>query len=149
MINLDKVITLDRLRTALTKAKAYVDGQVSALAQSVSSVMEDVNSSIIALEADMETKGNCEIISFTNKAVAVSAWTNDTTYSDYPFRAAISCSGVTADHIPDVTLSSKDADSFNFAAVAEAASNVVYIYAAEKPASSITVPMIECRKAVG
>lgn len=149
MIKLDQVITLARLKTSLTKVKAYIDGQISALAQSVSDVMEEANSSIIALEADMETKGNCDILSFTNKAVAVSAWTSDTTYADYPFRAAISCSGVTANHIPEVTLSAEDADSRNFAPVAVSAANLVYIYAVEKPTASITVPTIECRKAVG
>lgn len=149
MIILTKAITLDRLKTALTQVKTYVDGRVSALAQSVSSVMEDVDSSITSLEADMKTKGNCNIVSFKNKSVATTAWVSDTTYADYPYRAAISCSGVTADHIPDVTLSTADANSLNFAAVANTAANVVYIYAAEKPTASITVPTIECRKAVG
>lgn len=148
MIKLDQVITLARLKTSLTKVKSYVDGRVSALAQSVSDVMEEANSSITALEADMTKKGNCEILTFTNKAVAVSAWANDTTYPDYPFRAAISCSGVTANHIPDVILSTKDADSHNFAAVAVSAANVVYIYAVEKPTASLTIPTIECKKAV-
>ncbi|MBP3341776.1 MAG: hypothetical protein J6K99_04520 [Peptococcaceae bacterium] len=148
MIKLDQVITLARLKTALTKAKAYIDEQISALAQTVSSVMEDVDSSITSLEADMKTKGNCAVVSFKNKSVATTAWASDTTYADYPYRAAISCSGVTADHIPDVTLSTEDADSLNFAAVANTGANMVYIYAAEKPTASITVLTIECRKAV-
>ena len=56
MIKLDKAIVLSRLNSLLTKVKTYVDGKVSALASSVSAVMEDVNSSITALEEEMPKK---------------------------------------------------------------------------------------------
>lgn len=56
MIKLDKAIVLSRFNTLLTKVKTYVDGKVSALASSVSEVMEDVNSSITALEEEMPKK---------------------------------------------------------------------------------------------
>lgn len=56
MIKLDKAIVLSRLNSLLTKVKTYVDGKVSALASSVSEVMEDVNSSITALEEEMPKK---------------------------------------------------------------------------------------------
>lgn len=148
MIKLSQVISLEKLNIALTRVKTYVDDRISALAQSVSSVMEDVDSSINTLEAEMATKGNCEMLTFTNTVVAASAWAGDTTYSKYPYRAAITCAGVTANHIPDIVFHPDDADSLNYSRSAATGSNIVYIYAKEKPTASITIPTIKAERAV-
>ena len=89
-----------------------------------------------------------ELLSFSNVSVAVSAWASNTTYSEFPYRAAITCSGVTANHIADVNFAVNEAISGNFAPVCETAANVVYIYAKTKPTAAITIPTIEARKAV-
>ena len=44
------------------------------------------------------------VLSFTSKTVAVSDWVSDTTYTDFPYRAAVSCEGVTAKHYAEVAL---------------------------------------------
>ena len=138
MIKLEKAITFARLNNLMTLIKAYVDGAVSALASSVSGIMEDVNSSIDALERG--------ILQFENKTVAVAAWKSDSTYSDYPYRAAITCTGVTAEHVPDVVFAASDMGKT--CPFAQTGAGVVYIYAKEIPADTITIPVIECRKAV-
>lgn len=148
MINLSQAITLDKLKVAMTSAKTYVDNRISALAQSVSDIMGDVNTSLETLEADMRTKGNCEILTFFDTVVPVGAWAADTTYSDYPFRASITCSGTTATHIPDIRFAPAERDSMNYSPDANTATNIVYIYAKTKPGASITIPTIELRKAV-
>lgn len=148
MINLSQVITLDRLKVALSSTKSYVDNRISALAQSVSDIMGDVNTSLETLEADMLTKGNCEILTFFDTVVPVGAWAADTTDSDYPFRASITCNGATVTHIPDIKFAPAERNSMNYSPDADTAANIVYIYAKAKPEASITIPTIELRKAV-
>ena len=85
---------------------------------------------------------------FQNVAVAASAWASDTTYAAYPYAAVITCSGVTASHVPDVAFGVTEATSGNFAPVASSGSGTVTIYAATKPTAAITLPSIKCVKAV-
>lgn len=85
-------------------------------------------------------------LSFSNKTVAASAWAADTTYADYPFRAAISCSGATTNHFPDVVFSDLDAISGTFSPISVSFNGGVYIYAWEKPTETVTVPMIYFNK---
>lgn len=85
-------------------------------------------------------------LSFSNKSVAVSAWAADTTYADYPFRAAIACSGATDSHFPDVVFSETDAASGVFSPIAASYAGGVYIYAGEKPTAAVTIPTIYLNK---
>ena len=88
---------------------------------------------------------------FQNKNVPTTLWVADTTYqsADFHFKADIECEGVTADYMPNVILDVAEAMGGNLAPVAETGDGVVTIYAMEKPASVITIPLIECVKVVG
>ena len=79
---------------------------------------------------------------FTSKSVATSAWTSNTTYDGYPYRAAVACSGVTADMFAEVVLSPTYATSGNFAPVCDTYAGGVYIYAKAVPDAMITIPTI-------
>ena len=92
--------------------------------------------------------GNCSSIVKSNVSVATSAWTSSTTYSDYPYQASITVSGCTSNHVPEVVFSPTDASSGIFAPVCSSTTNAVIIYATEKPSAAITIPTIECRKAL-
>lgn len=92
--------------------------------------------------------GYAAALIFQNVAVAASAWASDTTYAAYPYAAVITCSGVTASHVPDVAFGVTEATSGNFAPVASSGSGTVTIYAATKPTAAITLPSIKCVKAV-
>ena len=92
--------------------------------------------------------GYAAALIFQNVAVAASAWASDTTYTAYPYAAVITCSGVTASHVPDVAFGVTEATSGNFAPVASSGSGTVTIYAATKPTAAITLPSIKCVKAV-
>lgn len=85
-------------------------------------------------------------LTFFNKSVSASSFRSDSTYTDYPYRAAIYLSGVTSGMIPEVIFAPADAMSGNFASVAAAYNGGIYIYAAEQPSASITIPTILCWK---
>lgn len=96
--------------------------------------------------ADLEAGTAVELkkLQFTNTAVAKTAFVANTTYADYPYRAAVALTGVLASMIPDVVLALTDASSGNFAPVAECYNGGVYIYAASPPDAAITIPTILC-----
>lgn len=83
-------------------------------------------------------------LAFASTAVPVSAWAEDSTYEDYPYRAAVALSGVTAAMIPDVMFGLAAMADNSFAPVAECYNGGVYIYAADVPESAITIPTIIC-----
>jgi hypothetical protein len=83
-------------------------------------------------------------LAFANTAVAVSTWAEDSTYEDYPYRAAVALSGVTAAMIPEVVFGLAAMSENSFAPVAECYNGGVYIYAADVPESTITIPTIIC-----
>lgn len=89
-----------------------------------------------------------QVLIFSDVSVAVDAWAEDTTYTDYPYKADVACEGVTADHKPDVTFDVAEAISGVYAPVAVTGEGVVSIYAKEIPADAITIPTITCVKAV-
>lgn len=83
-------------------------------------------------------------LAFANTAVAVSTWADDSTYEDYPYRAAVALSSVTAAMIPEVVFGLAAMSENSFAPVAECYNGGVYIYAADVPESTITIPTIIC-----
>lgn len=85
-----------------------------------------------------------KVLSFTNKAVATSAWVSDTTYTDFPYRAAVACQGVTAKYYAEVVFSPTDALDGIFCPVVESYDGGVYLYASEIPAAALTIPTIVC-----
>ena len=102
------------------------------------------------LKSSIETvAASTKHIKATNVSVAVNAWTTPSSpatpeYEDFPWKAAISITGVTASMFPDVVYDVDDVKSGNFAPVADTGSGVVYIYAAEKPEAVVTIPSILC-----
>ena len=84
---------------------------------------------------------------FTKKIFATNAWTADTTYESYPYKADISCTGVTANYYPEVVFDLADATSGYFAPVCQSVSGAVRIYASDIPPATITIPTIKCTKA--
>lgn len=83
-------------------------------------------------------------LAFASTAVPVSAWAENSTYEDYPYRAAVTLSGVTAAMIPEVVFGLDTMSDNSFAPVAECYNGGVYIYAADVPESAITIPTIIC-----
>ena len=101
-----------------------------------------------SIKAGAVTRGklaaDVKVLSFTNKPVAVSDWVSDTTYGDFPYRAAVVCDGVTDRHYAQVVFSPEDATSGSFAPVAASYPDGVYVYASKKPSAAVTIPTIIC-----
>lgn len=87
-------------------------------------------------------------LAFGPQTVATSAWAANTTYSaqGYGFRASVPLSGVTADHIPDVTFAMADAVSGNLAPLADTYAGGIYIYAKEQPTATVNIASVVCTK---
>lgn len=81
-------------------------------------------------------------LTFTNTSVATSAWVADETYTDYPYRAAIPLTGVTAASFAEVVLSPTDAVSGAYAPVCETYAGGIYLYANAVPSAAMTIPAI-------
>lgn len=79
---------------------------------------------------------------FTNKTVATASWLSNSTYADFPYRASVACSGVTASMFAEVVFSPADAMSSNYAPVCQTYSGGVYLYAKEIPSDTLTIPTI-------
>ena len=105
-------------------------------------LLDSLAQELAALEAG--TAVELKKLAFANTVVAVSAWAENSTYEDYPYRAAVALSGVTAAMIPEVVFSLAAMSENSFAPVAECYNGGVYIYAADVPESAITIPTIIC-----
>lgn len=81
-------------------------------------------------------------LTFANTNVAASAWAADETYADYPYRAAIPLTGVTAASFAEVVLSPADAVSGAYAPVCETYAGGIYLYANAVPSVAMTIPAI-------
>lgn len=79
---------------------------------------------------------------FENMPVSASAWKADTTYPNWPFRAAIACSGVTVKHSATVIFHPDDAAELGLCSVSNTYNDGVYIYATDVPEKTITIPLI-------
>lgn len=81
---------------------------------------------------------------FENVSVPVASFVSDTTYVDYPYRAAIPLAGVIASMVPDVTFSVAALADCEFAPVAECYSGGIYIYASSAPTAAVLINSVVC-----
>lgn len=96
--------------------------------------------------ANLEAGTGVELkkLCFANTAVSAAEWASDSAYGDYPYRAAVALSGVTAAMVPEVVFGLAAMADNSFAPVAECYNGGVYIYAADAPGATITIPTIIC-----
>lgn len=98
---------------------------------------------VVANMASASSKETNMVILKENVSVSTSAWTSSSTYTDFPFKADISITGCTDEHIPDVYFSLADASSGIFSPIVSATSGKITIWATEKPTKTITIPTIK------
>ena len=132
----------------IQKPASPVSGNLAAFDGTTGAVKDSGKKAADFAAASHSHTGYAEVKIFQNVTVAASAWANSSTYAGYPFAAVISCAGVTANHVPEVTFGVTEATGGNFAPVALSGAGTVTIYAAEKPGGAITLPVIKCEKAV-
>jgi hypothetical protein len=107
-------------------------------------VLDAIQKELAGIEAGVAVE--LRKLQFNDTVVPVSAFVDDTTYADFPYRAAVALDGVIASMIPEVILGLVEATDGNFAPVAQSYNGGVYLYAASPPESAVTVPTIICWK---
>ena len=120
--------------------------EISIPASSISFSPTDTLTSDNVQDAIEEVDGKASKTVITQGATTVqtSAWSADTTYDGYGYRASIAMSNVTSEYVPSVTFGIAEAESGNFAPVADTYSGGVYIYAKEQPTEAVNVLSISC-----
>ena len=132
--------------SALSTHGGTMEGGVNMNGQKISGLNAPTDGDEAASKNYVDTSAEKKKLSATNVSVAASAFTSNSTYADYPYRASIALSGVTTGMIPEVVFALAEAVSGNFAPVAQTYNGGVYIWAAAKPSASITIPTIICWK---
>lgn len=88
--------------------------------------------------------GNANILTFKEITVETTDWIEDTTYSEFAYKAEIPCEGVTEDFYSDVVFNVSEAISGNYAPISLSGDGIVTIYAVAQPESTIIIPSIVC-----
>lgn len=81
---------------------------------------------------------------FQNVVVNTSAWVTDTTYTDYPYRASVSLSGVDSTMFPDVVIDETDKGKYEFASSSDSYNGGIHLYASSIPENAITLRTVVC-----
>ena len=114
----------------------------------INQIRNEVDDEIVAIQTDMATKGNCEILILRDVEVPVTEWAPDDTDAEYPYRAIIVDERISVDHIVDVIFDRADVKTYNYSSNAETIDGAVYIYTNTIPTASITIPIIKFIKEV-
>ena len=134
---------------ALPVAGGYMEGPINMNGHEISGLNEPTGETQPVTKMYVDRIANAsekKKLTFFSKSAAEASFGSDSTYKDYPYRAAIALSGVVVGMIPEVIFGLEDAASGNFAAVAETYNGGVYIYAAEQPTATVIIPTIICWK---
>lgn len=81
---------------------------------------------------------------FQNIEVPTSAWAEDTTYTNYPYRANVALSGVDSTMFPDVVIDETDKGKYEFASSSDSYNGGVHLYASSIPEGAITLRTVVC-----
>ena len=73
---------------------------------------------------------------FTNKST--SGWSSNSTYSSYPYRASIACTGITANHYAEVCFNPNDVLNYVLAPVCQTYAGGVYVWAMINPGKALS-----------
>lgn len=73
---------------------------------------------------------------YTN--MSTSGWASNGTYSSYPYRASITCSGMTANYFAEVCFNPNDVLSYGLAPVCQTYAGGLYVWAMNNPGRALT-----------
>ena len=104
-----------------------------------------VDAAVKAVREDMQAQK----LVFSDITVPASAFAADSTYPDYPYRAAVALTGVLERMIPEVVFSVSTLADTGFAPVAQCYDGGVYIWADGIPSGDVAIHTILCWKGAG
>ncbi len=120
------------LEEALADLQEVYDGYIAGLTDAYEKAKENL------AEA-------AELYKFANINVPTSSFVEDATYSEYPYKADIILPQIGETLVPTVIFSLTDAESGNYAPVADSGAGYVRIWAKKAPEDTITIPTILCQ----
>lgn len=120
------------LEEALADLQEVYDGYIAGLTDAYEKAKENL------AEA-------AELYKFVNVSVPTASFTADTTYKEYPYKADIILPQIGTTLVPTVIFSLPDAESGNYAPVADSGAGYVRIWAKKAPEDMITIPTILCQ----
>ena len=137
-------LVTDKVSVDTSMINAQVQATLTETQEQSAAVLRAITDELSSLEAG--TAVELKKLAFYNTTVSASAFINDATYTDFPFRASVALTGVLESMSPDIMLALEDATSGNFAPVCACYNGGVYLYAASVPDADITIPTIICWK---
>lgn len=138
---------LARLGTGLNKYLNTVTGQTLVLQSTPDTVTQQGTPFSATWMNEMENGiFNAYPLTFSAVSVNSSLWVSDTTYEDFPYKADIPLTGVTADMVPTVTFDVPEATGGELAPVCSTGAGYVRIYAVGA-LSTFTIPSISLLEA--
>lgn len=102
--------------------------------------LDSIELELQELQADVGVE--LKKLQFANTVVPTTAFVSDGTYTEYPYKATVPLAGAIANMTPNVMFAMEEATSGTFAPACESYNGGIYLYAAEVPAISITIPNI-------
>lgn len=92
----------------------------------------------------VDRRGNTQTTRVTNVSIPASAWATDTTFTDYPYKATLQITGITADmecktFLPDHT---NPELQYLFAPWVNTGAGTLEVWANEKPLDAIIIELI-------
>lgn len=132
------ILTYDSSQKLTTSEKAQAATNIAAIQYEPQTLSTSQKTQV----RENISAGNAETIIVNDVTVATSAWASDTTYSEYPYKANIAVSGMTANHYPSVTMGMTEVLSGNYAPICSSGSGIVTIYAKTAPTAAITISTI-------
>lgn len=143
-VSVDTGTMQSQFSAMLSETKKQVNNVLDDTTSQAQSVLDAINQELADLEAG--TAVELKKLVFADITVPVSAFVADSTYQDYPFRAAVTLANVIASMIPNVVYSVAALTDNNFAPVAKCYNGGVYIYADSKPQNPVAIDTIICWK---
>lgn len=125
------------------------EGLFQSQSKAVSELAQQINTNFSNIQTEFNNKQTqintlqSDVLTFKNISLTTSSFTSNTD-TDYPYKAQITCTGVTADHVPFVVFDKDSAATGIFAPYAETIAGKVIIYAV-KPAAC-TIESIVCTR---
>ena len=144
-----------RTVAAYSSSATYKKGDLRVYSEQIYEANQDIDTAeawdsthwnLVTLGGKVEDR-ELKSLKFTNVSVPTTTWADDSDHTDYPKKATIALTGVTADMIPFVAFNYAQADSGDYSTFAETYNGGVYIYAATTPSDAITIPTIICWRA--
>lgn len=144
--------TKHELNTAASTYLTKTDAATTYLG--ISAKAADATKADSATKATQDASGNVITTTYATKAelnnvsvtapkfknVQASTWISDSTYSEFPYKCVLTCSGVTANDYAEVVFDVEQASSGTYAPVCETGTNTVTIWSSSDMA--ITIPAI-------